>query len=84
MFYIDNVACMVPLSSTAISYGPHSAHPIDSFIVHSLPQRSIYTLSTVQKLLNSLGLSERFVVVGTQVNQEEEERESLKAVGVGT
>ena len=86
MFYIDNVACMVPLSSTAILWTSQcTSNRFIYCLVATRYRRSLYILSsTVQTLFNSPGLSEHFVVVGTEVSQEEGERESLRAVGVGT
>ena len=85
MFYIDNVACMVPLSSTAILWTSQcTSNRFIYCLVATRYRRSLYILSsTVQTLFNSPGLSEYFVVVGTEASQEEEERESLRAVGVG-
>jgi hypothetical protein len=51
--------------------------------IHCSPhyQKGLYILqSTVQKLFNSPGFSKCFVVVGTEVSREEEERESLRAI----
>jgi hypothetical protein len=79
LLVLDNVCKMAQLSVTAVLW-------TDTFIVHcTITYVYIYfTLHKSCSTAQAVKLLQNFVVVGTKVSLEEEERESLRAVGVGT
>jgi hypothetical protein len=72
---------MAQLSLTAMSYGPQGEHPPMHSLSIVLSQMSIYT-PPYTRIVQQLKLLQNFV--GIKVNLEEEEREILRAVRMGT